>query len=83
MALEIRPATLPHEVGQAAALFREYAASLEVDLCFQQFDEELAQLPGKYAPPMGQLLLAWQGEQAIGCVALRPIDQITAEMKRL
>jgi ribosomal protein S18 acetylase RimI-like enzyme len=64
-------------------LFREYADSLELDLCFQNFQDELATLPGKYAPPAGRLLLALDGEAVAGCVALRPIDPQIAEMKRL
>lgn len=60
-------------------LLREYAASLAVRLDFQDFDRELAELPGAYAPPRGALLLA-PGE---GCVALRPLDDTTCEMKRL
>ena len=65
------------------ALFREYAASLGVDLGFQKFEEELASMPGDYAPPRGRLLLAYEGSAAIGCVALRPIDHAICEMKRL
>jgi ribosomal protein S18 acetylase RimI-like enzyme len=64
-------------------LFLEYANSIEVDLCFQSFDRELAELPGGYAPPGGRLLLAMDGATAAGCVALRKIGDGICEMKRL
>jgi len=64
-------------------LFSEYAASLEIDLCFQQFDQELAELPGGYAPPEGRLLIAKDTKMDAGCVALRKIGPGICEMKRL
>jgi putative acetyltransferase len=70
-------------VVRARTLFVEYQVSLGIDLCFQDFARELEQLPGVYAPPRGRLYLAWTGEEAAGCVALRPLDGRTAEMKRL
>jgi ribosomal protein S18 acetylase RimI-like enzyme len=64
-------------------LFLEYAASLGIDLCFQGFEQELAGLPGKYAPPEGALILALVDGKPAGCVALRLIDAELCEMKRL
>jgi ribosomal protein S18 acetylase RimI-like enzyme len=75
--------TTQEDVGQARELFTEYQASLGIDLCFQDFDRELAELPGQYASPTGRLLLAYGESQLAGCVALRKIDEVTCEMKRL
>ena len=68
-------------------IFQEYADSLSVDLCFQDFEQELTSLPGDYQAPRGALLLAWVDDDVAGCCALRPIDNVdyvnAAEMKRL
>jgi len=64
-------------------LFVEYANATGLDFCFQNFDRELAELPGKYATPTGRLFLAMDGGQAVGCVALRKLEEDTCEMKRL
>jgi putative acetyltransferase len=71
------------DINHARELFEEYAAWLQVDLCYQDFDQELAGLPGQYAPPVGRLLLALEDKQIAGCVALRKIGEGTCEMKRL
>jgi len=76
-------AQTPEQVEQARRLFREYADWLQIDLCFQNFEKELAELPGDYVPPGGRLLLAYDSAQLAGCIALRRLDQQTCEMKRL
>jgi len=82
-AIDIRPARVPADLSAVRALFLEYAAGLGFDLCFQDFETELATLPGKYAPPEGRMLLAWLGTETVGCVALRRVRGEACEMKRL
>lgn len=72
--IEILDASTPGRVDQARNLFVEYAASLGLSLCFQNFEQELAGLPGAYAPPRGALLLAVDGDEPLACVALRPLE---------
>jgi GNAT superfamily N-acetyltransferase len=71
------------QVAQARELFLEYAQSLGMNLCFQNFEQELADLPGSYAPPDGRLLLAEYERQLAGCVALPRWEADICEMKRL
>lgn len=86
MPAAIRLASGAPDVALARSLFEEYARWLDEDLCFQGFAQELAALPGAYAPPRGRLLLAGPPGDAFGCVALRPLGDETdraAEVKRL
>lgn len=72
----------PH-IETARELFLEYERAIGIDLCFQNFSEEVANLPGEYAPPAGRLYICLVDGSAAGCVALRRIDEQTCEMKRL
>jgi ribosomal protein S18 acetylase RimI-like enzyme len=84
LAFAVRPAAAS-DIGAVAGLFQEYAASLDVDLAYQDFAAELAALPGAYAPPAGALLVAApKAGPLLGCVAVRPLSQPgECEMKRL
>ncbi len=81
--LSFAQAESPAQLARARELFLEYAKSLGFSLCFQNFDKELADLPGDYAPPDGRLLLAEFEGQMAGCVALHKLDEGICEMKRL
>lgn len=85
--IELRRPTTPADLADAVLVLREYAASLDVDLCFQNFEAELASLPGEYAAPAGLLLIAYVDGRLAGCGAFRPLadaDYANAcEMKRL
>jgi ribosomal protein S18 acetylase RimI-like enzyme len=85
--IEITLAGTSTALDQTRAIFKEYAATLKVDLCFQGFEQELLELPGEYATPRGALLLATVDGVLAGCCALRPFDASdyanAAEMKRL
>jgi len=84
---ELISPTQPEEIEAVRRLFRDYADALDVDLCFQGFEQELATLPGDYAAPRGALFLAQVDGAHAGCCALRPLDAAdypnAAEMKRL
>ena len=81
--LIIAPAATPRDIADVRTLFGEYAGLVAEALCFQNFDAELAALPGEYAPPGGVLLIARDGDAPAGCVALRGLDAGTGEMKRM
>lgn len=80
--LEIRPAN-PSDIPALQELFREYARSVGNDICFQTFEREVAALPGAYAPPQGQILVATDAQTLAACVGLRPLTPQICEMKRL
>ena len=81
--LKLETVTDGDNLVQVHNLFIEYQKYLGIDLCFQNFDQELASLPGDYAPPEGRLLLAKEDSRVVGCVALRKIEDGVCEMKRL
>ncbi|GIM46963.1 acetyltransferase CD1211 [Collibacillus ludicampi] len=83
MNLNILSAESKEQLEHIRKLFLEYASSLVFDLSFQDFERELADLPGQYSPPNGRLLLAVVSEKLAGCVALRKITEHDCEMKRL
>lgn len=79
----ITPALDAASLAAVRKLLLEYAASLDVDLGYQNFQDEVASLPGYYAPPRGCLFLALEGLHPLACVAVRPLDEDVCEMKRL
>lgn len=81
--IDIFQAVADEDLRQVRTLLIEYQADIGVDLCFQQFDAELAGLPGSYAPPRGRLLLAMHATRIVGCVAMQPVSDLRCEMKRL
>jgi len=81
--LHIERAGSAAQISQVRELFLEYAQSLGFSLCFQNFEQELSELPGDYVPPAGRLLLVTSEGQAAACVALHPIEPGICEMKRL
>lgn len=83
MVMNLIQARTSEDIETARQLFREYSDWLQINLCFQNFEQELAHLPGDYAPPQGRLLLAYDDSELVGCVALRRIAEGVCEMKRL
>ncbi len=82
--IEIKEAVSTEQIENIRVLFKEYESAIGIDLCFQNFDEELKTLPGKYAAPKGGMFIAAKGDELLGCVALRPLEYPDiAELKRL
>jgi putative acetyltransferase len=83
MGFELQVATTAEQIEQVRDLFLEYQRAIDVDLCFQGFEREVAKLPGEYAGPRGRLYLATSDAAPAGCVALRPLSTADCELKRL
>jgi putative acetyltransferase len=83
LAMHLLQAETAAQIELARELFKEYETGLGISLCFQNFEKELAELPGDYAPPGGRLLLAYDDGEPAGCIALRKIGEVVCEMKRL
>ena len=81
--VSIRQAESEADISDVRSIFREYESWLGLDLCFQGFEDELKNLPGKYAAPDGRLYLARANDAIAGCIALRPLESNSCEMKRL
>lgn len=81
--MDIKIISAIQHLDEIRLLFREYANSLEIDLCFQDFEQELQSLPGKYSEPDGRMYIALLNDKVAGCIALRRFDQNSAELKRL
>ena len=81
--VKIIQAVNKNQITEIKDLFLEYARSLDFELCFQDFDKEMAELPGDYAPPDGRLFLAEIEGESAGCIALRKFKEGICEMKRL
>src|SRR5687767_4007519 len=81
--LTLKQVELAEEIDQTRQLFQEYVTWLGVNLCFQNYDKEVAELPGEYVPPTGRLYLATENEKTAGCIALRRLGDGICEMKRL
>ena len=81
--IQLRQASSPADIEAVRALFREYQRWVDEPCCFASFEQELAGLPGEYAPPAGRLFLAVEDGASAGCAALRRLDAQTGEMKRL
>jgi len=83
MSIAITPADGPEDMDIIREMFMEYQKMIDVDLCFQDFETELAEMPGLYAPPKGGLFLAREGDDIAAVIGVRPIEDGKAEMKRL